>query len=408
MPLFVGLDWGGVSHAVCVIDDTGHAVARFKARHDAAGPADLLGRLGRAADLPVAIERPSSLMVDALVEAGYPVVPIHLNGLKACRPRYRAAGAKSDPGDAYMLADILDGHRCGPARTRSRRCVRWCAPATTSSPSVSLLPTSCAASWKASGPAPPSSPPSTARSRLPSLPAARHPRRPPAAARSVRRASWPSTPIAGRRSPAELLARPRAAPAGRAGEAEADAKGESARALAGVLQRLAAEIAKLAACIERAVAGLADDRIIMSFPRAGRICAAQILAERGDGRDRFPTEDHLAAKAGVAPVTHASGKSRGVVSRWACNKRLRATITCLADNSRHASLGCQHLPQGPRADAATPTPCAFSPAPGSVSFGALGRTPSPAIRPSTAAPLRSPRENFGLDAGCLIALRGAE
>jgi transposase len=75
----------------------------------------------------------------------------------------------------------------------------------------------------------------------------------------------------------------------------------------------------------------------MSFPRAGRICAAQILAELGDVRARFQSEDQLAAEAGVSPVTHASGKSRGVVFRWACNHRLRAALTCWADNSRHAS-----------------------------------------------------------------------
>jgi transposase len=75
----------------------------------------------------------------------------------------------------------------------------------------------------------------------------------------------------------------------------------------------------------------------MSFPRAGRICAAQILAELGDVRERFPAEDQLAAEAGVCPVTHQSGKSRGVVFRWACNHRLRAAITCFADNSRHSS-----------------------------------------------------------------------
>ena len=56
------------------------------------------------------------MLVDALVEAGHPVVPIHPNVVKACRPRYTATRAKSDPGDAYMLADILrtDGHRFRP------------------------------------------------------------------------------------------------------------------------------------------------------------------------------------------------------------------------------------------------------------------------------------------------------
>ncbi|WP_287998973.1 transposase, partial [Acidiphilium sp.] len=158
----------------------------------------------------------------------------------------------------------------------------------------------------------------------------------------------------GRRSPAELLVRLCAAPAGLASKAEADAKGELARALVGVLERLLAEIAKLSARIEHAVAELPDGKIVMSFPRAGRINAAQILVELGDVRERFPTEDHLAAEAGVCPVTHASGKSRGVVFRWACNKNLRLVLTCFADNSRHASAwaaaiylkarsrGCRH------------------------------------------------------------------
>ena len=75
----------------------------------------------------------------------------------------------------------------------------------------------------------------------------------------------------------------------------------------------------------------------MSFPRAGRICAAQILAELGSVRERFDSDEHLAAEAGVAPVTYASGKSKAVTFRWACNHRLRAALTCLADNSRHAN-----------------------------------------------------------------------
>ena len=119
MPYFCGLDWGSVGHAVCVVDETGAVLLRFEVAHDAAGLAELrkkLDRLAPASDIPIAIERPSGLIVDALVEAGHTVVPIHPNVVKACRPRYRAAGGKSDPGDAFMLADILrtDGHRFRP------------------------------------------------------------------------------------------------------------------------------------------------------------------------------------------------------------------------------------------------------------------------------------------------------
>src|SRR5262249_4422183 len=116
MKLFAGLDWGGSRHAICVIDETGTVLDRFEPPHAAAGLAQLkvrLARHGAPADLPIAVERPSGLIVDTLIDAGHPVVPVHPNVVKACRPRYRAAGGKSDLGDSYLLADVLrtDGHR---------------------------------------------------------------------------------------------------------------------------------------------------------------------------------------------------------------------------------------------------------------------------------------------------------
>jgi transposase len=63
----------------------------------------------------------------------------------------------------------------------------------------------------------------------------------------------------------------------------------------------------------------------VSFPRAGGFCAA-----------RFPAERQPAAKVGLCPVTRASGESRGVVHRWACDKRLRAAVTRFADNPGHS------------------------------------------------------------------------
>jgi transposase len=120
-------------------------------------------------------------------------------------------------------------------------------------------------------------------------------------------------------------------------EAEAEAKGELVKTLARLLETLVAELAKLSSRIEHDVAALADGPLVMSLPRVGRINAAQILAELGDVRERFQTEEQLAAEAGICPVTYESGKSRGVGFRWACNHRLRRAITTWADNSRHAS-----------------------------------------------------------------------
>jgi transposase len=345
MPFHAGLDWGGESHAVCIVDGTGRIVGRLDVRHDASGLSDMVVRLQRIAppaELQIAIERPSGLIVDALLAAGHPVIPIHPNVVKACRPRYRAAGGKSDPGDAYMLADILrtDGHRFRPLMAVSdeikalRALVRgrndlvaqrvafgnqlrsllegfWPGAAAIFATIDSPIALAFIGRYLT-----PDSASRLGEKRLASF-MAQH-------------------AYSGRRSAADLLARLRAAPTGLASEAEAKAKGEIVRALVGVLERLVAEIAKLSSRIEHAVAQLPDGRIVMSFPRAGRINAAQILAELGDVRERFLCEEQLAAEAGVCPVTHASGKSRGVVFRWACNKNLRVAITCFADNSRHA------------------------------------------------------------------------
>src|SRR3954464_2558110 len=363
MPFHGGLDWGATSHAACVVDGAGQIVARVEARHDAGGLAELLARLRAVAppaELPVAIERPSGLIVDALVAAGHPVVPIHPNLVKACQGTSRAAGGKSGPGDAYMLADVLrtDGHRFRPLTPVSdeikalRALVRARDDLVTQRVALVNHPRFLREGFW---------PGAAAVFAAIDSPIAlafvgRYPT-PESAGRlgEKRLASFMAQHgYCGRRSAAELLARLRAAPTGLAGEAEAEAKGEIARALAGLLERLVAEIAKLSSRTERAVADLPDGRIVMPFPRAGRLCAARILAEIGDVRERFPTEDQLAAEAGVCPVTHASGKSRGVVFRWACNKNLRPAITCFADTSRHASAwaaavygkararGCQH------------------------------------------------------------------
>lgn len=346
MGVFVGIDWGCGSHAVCVIDAKGAVLDRFEAGHDREGLRALVLRLmkhGHPGGIPVAIERPSGLLVDALVEAGFVVTPIHPNVVKACRPRYRAVSAKSDPGDAYILADVLrtDGHRLKALKPQSdaikalRGLVRGRDDLVGSRVALAnQLRALLESFWPGAAAifAEVASPIALAfveRYPTPESAARLGPKR---LAGFLAQHSY-----CGRRSPEALLARLQAAPQGLAGEVEAEAKGELVRALARTLQTLVAEIAKLTSRIEHTIAELPDGKIVMSFPRTGRICAAQILAELGDVRERFQSEDQLAAEAGLAPVTYASGKSRGVGWRWACNKRLRAAITCFADNSRHQS-----------------------------------------------------------------------
>lgn len=346
MVWFVGIDWAAETHAVCVLDGRGRVRSRWDVEHGRAGLAGLcqrLGRLGDPGDVRVAIERPSGLLVDTLVDAGVVVVPLHPNAVKACRPRYSAAGGKDDRGDAYMLADILrtDGHRFRALQPSSdaARALRAAVRARDDLvaervAAANQLRATLQGFWPGAAEifADVDSPIALAF-------LARYPT--PSSAKGLgekRLARFLAEhAYCGRRTPAELLERLRAAPSGRAGPAESDVGGSLVRARAAVLEPLVAQIAKLTALIEHLLETHPDGPLVASFPRAGKVNAAQILAELGDCRERFPSAEHLAAEAGVAPVTHASGKQRGVVFRRACNKRLRRAITCFADNSRHAS-----------------------------------------------------------------------
>ena len=358
MGYFVGIDWASKEHAACVIDQDARIVWRGKVAHTADGLAELrrcLVRIAPAAELHVAIERPSGLLVDTLVDNGFIVVPLHPNAVKASRPRYSAAQGKTDDGDAFMLADILrtDGHRLRPLQPLSDETKALRALVRTRDDLVeqrvalaNQLRALLESFWPGAAAifAELDSPIALAfLARYPTPQSAAHLGQKRLAAFLARQA------YCGRRPAAELLARLHAAPIGLAGEAESEAKGELVRALVAVLQPLVAQIALLSAAVEHAVEAHPDGAIVISFPRTGRVNAAQLLAELGDDRERFATADHLAAEAGAAPVTYESGKHRGVAFRWACNKRLRKAVTCWADNSRRNSAWAAHLYRSARA-----------------------------------------------------------
>lgn len=358
MQYTAGLDWGSVVHAACVVDEAGAVVAQLEVEHTAEGLRRLLVALARIAppqQLPVAIERPSGLVVDTLVQAGHPVVPIHPNALKACRPRYRAACGKSDPGDAYILADVLrtDGHRLRPLHPASdeiralRALVRTRDDLVAERVALANQLRALLDSFWAGAVvlfADIDSPIALAfLDRYPTPTSARYLGEKRLAAFLAQNA------YSGRRSPRQLLERLRSAPIAQVGQAEQEAKGELVKALVAVLKTLVGQLKRTTAAVEHAVAQLPAGQVLMSFPRAGKVNAAQILAEIGDDPLRFLTEDQMAAEAGVAPVTHQSGNHRGVTFRFACNKRLRRAITTWADNSRHQSDWAKKIYRNARA-----------------------------------------------------------
>lgn len=293
------------------------------------------------------------------------VVPIHPTVLKASRPRYAAAQGKSDAGDASIRADLLrpDGHRSRPLRpladeTRARRTLVRTRDdvATPRGALADQLRALRESSWPGAAQifADADSPIALAfLSRYPTPSSAQRLGEPRLAA------SLAQHHPGGRRPVRDLLARLPAAPPVPCGEAESEVKGDLARTLVAVLEPLVPQLQRLTSASEQAVAVHAEGPIVMSVPRAGRLHAAHILAELGDDRRRFTSSAHLAAEAGVAPVTPASGPQRAVTFRWACHKRLRLARPTFADNARHASAwaaplsqrartrGCDH-PHAPR------------------------------------------------------------
>lgn len=343
---FVGIDWAAAEHAVCVLDQTGKKVAAFTIAHTAAGFARLAARLdplGSPERIPVAIERPDGRLVDVLLEAGHPVMPVKPTAIKSWRENEVPSGAKSDPGDAYVIADYLRVriHRLRPATLMSghtkalRAVVRTRGDLVeTRVAAINQLAALLDTHWPG------------AKTIFASLDSAitlafltRYPTAAAAASLTEKRlaAFLAKQGYSGKKPAAVLLARLPTAPTGTLDPVASQGVRAAVLAQVGVLTALNTAIKDLDRATTERMDAHPDGEIFRSFPRAGTINAAQILAEWGEARAVFDHPDAIAALAGITPVTKASGKQRGVSFRWACNKRLRVAITTFAANSRFSS-----------------------------------------------------------------------
>jgi transposase len=343
---FVGIDWASEDHAVHVVDVNGRKVKRFMIRHSREGFEQLiacLSKLGPAAAIPVAIERPDGRLVDALLEAGHPVVPVSPNAIKAWRDGEVVSGAKSDAGDAEVIAEYLrmrqhklrilapfsDATRGLRAAVRARDALVDQRVAANNQLEACLE-----AFWPGAKEIFADICSGIALAFLERYPT------PASAARLTeqRLAGFLSKHrYSGRRSPAELLERLRSVPAGITPGAENQARKAAVIAYAGVIRALNTAIKQLAREIATQLGEHPDHTIFTSLPRSGSINAAQMLAEWGDCREAYDTPEAVSALAGLAPVTKHSGKHHAVHFRWACNTRFRNAVTTFADNSRHSS-----------------------------------------------------------------------
>ena len=108
-----GVDWASEEHAVCVVEADGRILEGRRYRHDERGIGALCARLVELGVELVAIERPDGLLTERLLDAGLRVIAVHPNQVCTMRPRFSAAGGKSDNFDAFVLAELArtDHHR---------------------------------------------------------------------------------------------------------------------------------------------------------------------------------------------------------------------------------------------------------------------------------------------------------
>jgi transposase len=342
--LYAGIDWASRTHAVGVVDDQGRIRARFEVPNTGKGFGGLIRRLLKLQVTGVAIERSDGPLVEAMLDAGLRVVVITPRQVKALRSRYGAAGAKSDAADALLLADVLrtDRHRLQPlvpdsdativlrALSRTRKDLQKARVALCNQLTAQLercFPGAVGLFADLHS--------ATAIAFLRRYPTSQ-------AAAELTQATLTAflrrIHYCGHTPSTVLLARLTTAPVAAISPDQAAGRAVCVQALVDAIQACHNRERELEAEIIERLEVHADQQIFTSLPKAGHgVRAAALLSEIGDVRARFPDEEALAALAGVAPVTRASGKLRSVGFRWACDKKLHNAVIDFADDSRHAS-----------------------------------------------------------------------
>ena len=335
--LFVGDDWAEAHHDVELVDETGRVLAKRRLPEGVAGLSALHGlivdALGEDEDpgsVLVGIETDRGPWVAALVAAGYVVFAINPLQVARYRERHGVSGAKSDPGDAHVLAEIMrldrdHHHRLAPdstlleqvkVLTRSHKAMIW-----TRSRQANLLRSLLREFYPAALEA--FGADLTSGDALAVLGAAPSPVKGAALTQSriealLRRG--------GRQrridtSAARIRAALRTPQLGLA-PALADTYAITVTALVAVIGELNKQIDVLAEAVGAHFGQHPDAQIILSQPGLGTILGARVLAEFGDAPGRYADAKARKNYAGTSPITRASGTKRVVLARYARNRRL--------------------------------------------------------------------------------------
>lgn len=285
------------------------------------------------AQVIIGIETDRGLWVEALTAAGYQVFAVNPLAVSRYRDRHQVSGAKSDAGDAKLLADLVrtDRHNHRPIAgdtpdveaikvlARAHQNLIWSRNRNTNALRSALREYYPAAldafesladrdALAILGRAP--TPADAARLSLAKI-------------RSALKAAGRQRNIDARalEIQAALRTEQLAAPA-----AVTAAFGATTRAAVAIIAELNHQISDLEAELASHFEAHPDADIYRSLPGLGVILGARVLGEFGDDPNRYTTAKSRKNYAGTSPLTIASGKKRAVLARHVRNRRLYDAI----------------------------------------------------------------------------------
>lgn len=359
--IFVGIDWSENHHDVCIVDADGRVRDKGRVPEGVEGVAKLhemvVAHTEDPSEVVVGIELDRGLLVGAIVAAGYAVHAINPLSVDRYRDRHRTSGAKSDPGDARVLADLVRTdrhlHRQVAGDTELAEAVKVLArahqgliwsrqrqlnqlrnalrefyPAAlvafgTDLASADALAVLAVAPTPAEGR-------SLSSSRI-SAALKRGGRR--------RRITERSEEIKGALRSSQLEA-----PA-----LLARAYGDVVRSAVRIVAEMTAQIETLATQLEASFEEHPDAEILRSLPGLGSVLGARVLAEFGDDPIRYVDPKARKNYAGTSPITKASGRSKVALARFARNRRLADALEMWAFCSLTSSPGARRYYDAHRA-----------------------------------------------------------
>jgi transposase len=294
--------------------------------------------------------------VTALVAAGYVVFAVNPMSTSRYRDRHSTSGAKSDPGDAKVLADMVrtdrHNHRPVAADSETVQVVKVLARAHQTMVWSRKRQTNLLRS--------------TLREFYPAALVAFDDLASGDALEVLRMAPTPElgqtlslSKIAAalRRGGRQRRIEDRAAEIQSALRAEqlaapatvSSAMGASVSASVAVIATMVVQIATLAEELEAGFEQHPDAKVVRSLPGLGTILGARVLGEFGDEPNRYCSAKSRKNYAGTSPITRASGTKRVVLARYARNHRLADAIYMWAFAALSTSPGARALYDSRRA-----------------------------------------------------------